>query len=405
MTELVGAIDPSLPFLLILLALLGFRARVSPTASLLVRAPVDHVFDLIDLRDGDEQKWHRAVATVRLHDAATQCFRIRYAASLSTGGEQVFHADFRVVERQAPNRLVLERAGLQGRSQNNELLRIIADLAPEGEGTRLKIRYDWGPRALIAQLLARTDLYGGAYRLKGLAETGEPDLVTDNLISAGVSLVTGLVSLVAFGLWFGWMVAVLLVAALLVHEFGHLLAFRMIGQPWGRLVFLPFLGALAMPRLPYQRAAQNVFAALMGPGFSVLIPVLAAIAVYNGAATAPWLIQLGLVAGALNLFNLLPVEPLDGGVAMRSIFGRMLGRYARFGLMGLGIAIGVGGFYFKEPMLIVFGGIAILANIRPRLMDHGLAPLSLAELGLSLAAFAAVTAGHGIGFVYLLLRT
>ena len=404
MSEFVGAIDPSLPLFLILLALLGFRARVSPVASLFIRAPLEHVFRLIDLRDGDQQNWHRSTATVQLVDPRAQTFRIRYSSNLSTGGEQVFHADFRVTERNPPQRLVLERAGLEGRSHNNELMRIVAELSPEGAGTRLRMRYDWGPRALVSQLLARTDLYGGLYRLKGLAETGKPDLVTDDVISACVAVVTGLVSLIAFGLWFGWMVAVLLVVALLIHEFGHLLAFRMIGQPWGRLVFLPFLGALAMPRLPYQSAAQSVFAALMGPGFSVVIPVLAAIAVHNEAVTAPWLIQLGLVAGALNLFNLLPVEPLDGGIAMRSIFGRILGQHARFGLMGLGILIAIGGYYAMEPLLIVFGGIAILANLRPRMMDYGLAPLSIAELGLSLVGFAGIVAGHGIGFVYLLLR-
>lgn len=404
MTELAGSIDPGLPLLLLLLALLGLRAPVKATARLFMRAPPDRVFALLDLIDGARQKWHRSDVSVRLIDQASRTYRIRYVSTLSSGTEQVSHADFRVVEREPPRRLVLERAGLEGRSHNNELLRIEAGLVPQGEGTRLTLTYRWGPRPLIAQLLARSDIYGGAYRLKGVAETGKPDDVTDNLISAGVALATGLVTLAGFGLWFGWLTAILLVVALLIHEFGHLLAFRMIGQPWGRLVFLPFLGALAMPRLPYERAAQSVFAALMGPGFSVVIPIAAALAVYNDAATGPWLVQLGIVSGVLNLFNLLPAEPLDGGVAMRSILGRLMGGAARFGMMALGLLLALGGLYLGQILLVVFGGIAVAANLRPRIMDHGLAPLNGWELALSFAGFAAVTLGHGIGLVYLLLH-
>jgi hypothetical protein len=116
-------------------------------------------------------------------------------------------------------------------------------LAPEGEGTRLSLIYEWGPRPLLAQLLARTDLWGSVYRIKGLAETGASDFRTDALISVAVAVITGFVSLATFVFAFGWLIAPLLVAALLVHEFGHLLAYRLIGQPWGRLIFLPFLWA------------------------------------------------------------------------------------------------------------------------------------------------------------------
>ena len=75
---------------------------------------------------------------------------------------------------------------------------------------------------------------------------------------------------------FGWPIALLLVAALLVHEFGHLFAYRLeIGQPWGRMVFLPFLGAIAVPRLGFATQGQIVFAAIMGPAFSVFGPLAA----------------------------------------------------------------------------------------------------------------------------------
>jgi Zn-dependent protease len=391
----------SLPFVLLLLALLGFRARVTPRASLHIAAPAEKVFGIVDLKDGDEQKWHRAHVSVKLIDPDGQIYRMRYATTLSTGIQQVSHADFRVAERDAPRRLVLDRAGLEGKSPNNQLMRIVASFEPEGEGTRFRLAYHWGPRPLISQLLARADILSGAHRMKSFAETGEAGGWAETLVTVSVAAVTGVVTLIAFGFWFGWIASFILVAALFVHEFGHLLAFRLIGQPWGRMVFLPFLGALAMPRLAYDTQAQSVFSALMGPGFSLIIPALATVAVYNGAGSAPLLVTIGLVASVLNLFNLLPVEPLDGGVALRSIFASLFGSNARFALMAVGAVICAAGIWSKQPLFLIFGGLSILANFRPRVIDQGLAPLSRLETAISIFSFVAIVGAYLAALLFL----
>jgi Zn-dependent protease len=192
----------------------------------------------------------------------------------------------------------------------------------------------------------------------------------------------------------GWVISGLLVAALLVHEFGHLLAYRLIGQPWGRMIFLPFLGALAMPRLPYETQAQAVFAALMGPGFSVLLALAITLPLLFGVALPDWLIKSGIVVIGLNLFNLLPVEPLDGGVALRSVLAKLMGGYARFGLLAIGLLIIGAGLYYEQIILLIFGGISILANIKPRLIDHGLKPLSFLQVTISALGFVAIVSAY-----------
>jgi Zn-dependent protease len=397
-------IDPALPLVLILVALLGFRMRVTPRASVLVRAPIERVFAILDLKDGEEQIWHRAKVTVALLDRASQTYRINYASTLATGAERMSQADFRVAERIAPGRLVLDRAGLEGQSTNNQLLRIEADLKPQGGATRLTLAYHWGPRPLIAQLLARTELYGGVYRLKGAAETGKPDLVTDNLISFAVAAATGAITFAGFGFWFGWTAAVVLIVALFVHEFGHLLAFRMLGQPWGRMVFLPFLGAIAVPRFSFESQAQSVFSALMGPGFSLILPMLAIIAINNDAVHAPWLAQVAIVSAALNLFNLLPVEPLDGGVAIRAMLSRILGGNAHFAMMGLGAIVIWLGWQTSLVVVTVFGAVAVLANLRPRPVAGGLRPLSGWEQLASFGCFLGIAATHALAIVLILMN-
>jgi Zn-dependent protease len=383
-----------LPFLLLLLALMGLRKSVTPRASLIVKAPISSVFGLLDPHDGKIQNWSRTAVTTELVDPARQVFRMTYTTTLSTGTTQKSQALFRVSERREPYFLELTREGLEGKSHNNELLKITVETAEKPQGTLLGLVYHWGSRPIIAQLLARADLWGGIYRLKGLAETGKPDETTHMLISLGVASATGLLTLVAFGLMTGWLVAGLLVAALFIHEFGHLLAFRMIGQPWGRLVFLPFLGALAVPRLAYETRAQAVFSALMGPGFSAPLAFGTVFAMTQDWLSSVWLLKLALVMTALNLFNLLPVEPLDGGVALRSVLANLLGRYARFGLMLIGAAIMAAGFYFQQVVLLVFGGISVLANVRPRIIDPGLAPLSSLQVAISAFSYMAIVTAY-----------
>ena len=400
MPDYILNVGLELPLFLILLALLGFRRKVNPRASVVVKAPPEKVFALVDLHDGKVQNWNRTTVTSNLVDVSRQIFHMTYVTTLHTGRKQSSEAYFRIAERRAPYYLELHREGLEGKSLNNELMKIVAEIDALPGGSKLTLKYDWGPRPLMAQLLARADLWGGAYRLKGLAETGKPDETTHVLISAGVAIVTGVVSLVAFALMTSWLVSGLLVVALGMHEFGHLLAYRLIGQPWGRMIFLPFLGALAMPRLPYQTQAQAVFAALMGPGLSVLLAVAISLPLMLGGTLPRWLYASGIVVIGLNLFNLLPVEPLDGGVALRSVLAKLMGQRARFGLMAIGLLILCGGLVFKQVVLLVFGGISILANIKPRIIDHGLTPLSSLQVAISAFGFMAIVSAYITLFRY-----
>jgi Zn-dependent protease len=242
--------------------------------------------------------------------------------------------------------------------------------------------------------LARADLWGGAYRIKGLAETGVADERTYQQISALVAIATGLISLAGFGLLLGLPAAVLLIIALFIHEFGHLLAFRLMGQPWGRMVFLPFLGAMAMPRLPQESQGQTVFAALMGPGFSTFLAFFCAVPWMIDGQLHPYMIDLGLITAALNLFNLLPAEPLDGGVALRSVLSRLIGDYAQYGLLAIGAITALSGFLWDQTILVLFGCIAIYVNLRARKIDDGQKPLTSLQVGISALGYLTIGLSH-----------
>ena len=394
MLSILDHVGPELPFTLLLLAVLGLRARVTPRTSLFINVSPENLWNLIRIYDGKFEDWGGFTVRADLVDQATKTYRTTFSVIGGNGASRQTQVLFRVTGEEPQKHLEITRADLAGKSENNELLKLTYDLAPEGEGTRLKTTYHWGRRSLLAQLLARTDLWGGAFRMKAYAETGKPSGRAYKALSIGVGLLTGLISVAAFDIMFGLAFAILLVFALFVHEFGHLLAYRLMGQPWGRMLFLPFLGAIAMPRLPLESQAQSVFAALMGPGFSALLALACMLPLTLHHGHYPIIALLGLVTAGLNIFNMLPAEPLDGGIALRSVLSRIIGARANYGLMAVGGLICGLGLLMSQIVLLIFGGLAILANLKPRKIDHGLAPLSTLGLSISAFGYVAIVAAH-----------
>ena len=126
-----------------------------------------------------------------------------------------------------------------------------------------------------------------------------------------------LVSVAAYSLIWGWTFALGFVLLLLVHEMGHVIQLRREGIEASAPMFIPFLGAVVAAKSLGDDAAAEARVGLAGPvlgsiGAALLIPV--------------WLVTdndfwqaLAFTGLFLNLFNLLPVVPLDGGRAMAAL--------------------------------------------------------------------------------------
>src|SRR5688572_8489070 len=126
-----------------------------------------------------------------------------------------------------------------------------------------------------------------------------------------------LVSIGAYSLLWGWKFAVGFVALLFVHEMGHVLQLRREGIDASAPMFIPFMGAVIWAKSLGDNAAAEARVGLAGPvigslGAAALIPVASATG--NDLFTA-----LAFTGFFLNLFNLLPVLPLDGGRAMAAL--------------------------------------------------------------------------------------
>jgi Zn-dependent protease len=108
---------------------------------------------------------------------------------------------------------------------------------------------------------------------------------------------------------------------------------------------------------------------------------------------------LGLASTGINIFNLIPVEPLDGGVALRSVLVRLSKRHMRAGLLAAGAAVILLGFATNMMFLSLIGVVAFLFNMKPRKVDDGLLPLTRAEIFGFVVAYFTIAAIHGaIGF-------
>ena len=168
---------------------------------------------------------------------------------------------------------------------------------------------------------------------------------------------TMFVSLFAYAFWLGPWLAVLFVLLLLIHEMGHVVAMRMKGFATPTPVFIPFLGA-AVFAPKFGSRADEAFIGYGGP----LLGSAAALAVLGMSFLAPRdsdLAAVLLASGAagifLNLFNLLPVSPLDGGRVAQAVGGWV--KY--IGLILLA-AVSV---VFREPMILLIW-ILVLSDLR-----------------------------------------
>lgn len=177
-----------------------------------------------------------------------------------------------------------------------------------------------------------------------------PDTPLRALRSYLIFIGSAALSVGAFWLWTNsWVLGVGIVALLFVHEMGHFIVIRAKGLPASLPVFIPLLGAYVTMRQAPRNVRDEAEIALAGPIAGGLAG-LGCLALYQ-VTGEPMLITLAYLTFFINLLNLVPISPLDGG--------RIVGAISRW-LWPLGLAA-VCVAYFYNPqnwvllLVAVFG--------------------------------------------------
>ena len=171
------------------------------------------------------------------------------------------------------------------------------------------------------------------------------------------------VSVWFYSLAFGWSFAAGVVLLIFVHEMGHVFVAWRQGLPISAPIFIPFMGALIIAKAEGKSAWNEAVMGIGGP----IAGAIGALACWWIYATTQNELFLGLayIGFMFNLFNLMPVFPLDGGW----ITGAVSPYLWLVGIIGLVAGFVTGN--FANPMIIV-----LLISSLPRLWQgirHGIA--------------------------------
>jgi Zn-dependent protease len=159
-----------------------------------------------------------------------------------------------------------------------------------------------------------------------------------------VTIVSMFVMIWVYATQFGWWYALGFVLLIAVHESGHVFAARGAGLKVSMPIFIPFVGAfISMKQQPTNARMEAIIAA----GGPVLGSIGAFACLAIGIAFQSNLfLALAYTGCLLNLFNLVPVHPLDGGRIVTAISPLMW-------LVGIPVLLFIA-YKFPNPIVILF---------------------------------------------------
>jgi len=163
-------------------------------------------------------------------------------------------------------------------------------------------------------------------------------------IKAVSTLGTMFVSIAAYALAFGWPFAVGFVLLLFIHEMGHVVQLRREGVEASAPIFIPFVGAVIAVKSLGEDAAAEARVGLAGPILGTA-GTLVPLAIWLATGSDLWR-ALAYIGFFINLINLMPVLPLDGGRAM-AVLGPMVW------IAGILIAVAAAAI-FLGPFMLLF---------------------------------------------------
>lgn len=221
------------------------------------------------------------------------------------------------------------------------------------------------------------------------------------------SLGLGGLAVLAAAWFFGPMIGLALVLSVMIHEFGHVAAFRVAGHHDARFRLVPLIGGYAISdRLP-DTQAEDFFITLLGPGISIAPMVLAFALSHLVYESAPLLSDFlsifGGVMATLNFLNLLPFWPLDGGRCVRAVAWSFWPGLARVLTVGMSAALAAVAVSQGSILLLGIALLGALSLMHADRASRAQRPMTWRQAVLALSAYLFTAAAHLAGGWWLML--
>ncbi len=144
-----------------------------------------------------------------------------------------------------------------------------------------------------------------------------------------------------------------LLIVLLIHELGHFLTMKMYNYKNVRMLFVPLMGAFVQGVKTNYSQKESFIVTSAGPIPGVIIGSIAMW--YSTVVQSFWMIELSSLFLLLNIVNLLPLDPLDGGQLFKLFVRKNNELFLMiFAFISSIVMIGVG-WYLNSYVIMLFG--------------------------------------------------
>lgn len=157
----------------------------------------------------------------------------------------------------------------------------------------------------------------------------------------------------------------ILLLVLLLHEGGHFLMMKIFKYEELNMLFIPFLGAMVSGKKEKYSQIESSLMVLAGPLPGIILGAF--LLLFMNDSPNMLILQIGVILILLNVINLIPIAPLDGGQLIRILFFNNYELSQLIFTVLSSLSIMIVGIILNSWLIIIFGfllGIRIRSKYR-----------------------------------------
>ena len=144
-----------------------------------------------------------------------------------------------------------------------------------------------------------------------------------------------------------------LISVLFIHEFGHYVAMKIFGYENVRMLFIPLMGAFVQGSKDKYSQRQSFIVTILGPFPGI---IFGSILLYLSVKyTSEWMLTLSFLFLFLNIINLVPIDPLDGGQLFKLMVNKKRDLFLMIFALISSLVLIAAGWLFNSYVIIGFG--------------------------------------------------